>query len=117
MMCTRRWSPFRRNITFEEAVDIACEALKPLGEDYVSALRTGILEERWVDIMENKGKTSGAYSFGVYDSDPYILMNFKGTLKDIFTLVHEGERNAAHPLPAAEYGFPGDAEIPHQFLY
>lgn len=40
--------------------------------------------------MENKGKTSGAYSFGVYDSDPYILMNFKGTLKDIFTLVHEG---------------------------
>ena len=126
-----------KHYTFEEAVDIACEALKPLGEDYVSALRTGILEERWVDIMENKGKTSGAYSFGVYDSDPYILMNFKGTLKDIFTLVHEGghsmhswytrktqpyiygehsfysgsgqhgERNAAHPLPAAEYGFPG----------
>lgn len=79
-----------KHYTFEEAVDIACEALKPLGEDYVSALRNGILEERWVDIMENKGKTSGAYSFGVYDSDPYILMNFKGTLKDIFTLVHEG---------------------------
>ena len=79
-----------KHYTFEEAVDIACEALKPLGEDYVSTLRTGILEERWVDIMENKGKTSGAYSFGVYDSDPYILMNFKGTLKDIFTLVHEG---------------------------
>ena len=79
-----------KHYTFEEAVDIACEALKPLGEDYVSTLRNGILEERWVDIMENKGKTSGAYSFGVYDSDPYILMNFKGTLKDIFTLVHEG---------------------------
>lgn len=76
--------------TFEEAVDIACKALLPLGEDYVATLRKGILEERWVDILENKGKTSGAYSFGVYDSDPYILMNFKGTLKDIFTLVHEG---------------------------
>lgn len=79
-----------REYTFEEAVDIACEALQPLGDDYVQTLRKGILEERWVDIMENKGKTSGAYSFGVYDSYPYILMNFKGTLKDIFTLVHEG---------------------------
>ncbi len=79
-----------KEYTFEEAVDIACEALKPLGDDYIQTLRHGILEERWVDILENKGKTSGAYSFGVYDSDPYILMNFKGTLKDIFTLVHEG---------------------------
>lgn len=79
-----------REYTFQETVDIISEALKPLGDDYVKTLRNGILNERWVDILENKGKTSGAYSFGTYDSDPYILMNFKGTLKDVFTLIHEG---------------------------
>lgn len=77
-------------VTFEEAVDICCRALAPLGEEYVQAFRRGVLEERWVDIYENKGKTSGAYSFGSYDSKPYILMNFKGTLHDVFTLIHEG---------------------------
>ena len=76
--------------TFEEAVDVACKALQPLGEEYVSTLRKGLLEEGWVDVYENKGKTSGAYSFGSYDSFPYILMNFTGRLNDIFTLVHEG---------------------------
>lgn len=79
-----------REYTFRETVDIISEALQPLGQDYVEILRKGILEDRWVDVMENKGKTSGAYSFGTYDSDPYILMNFKGTLKDVFTLIHEG---------------------------
>lgn len=79
-----------REYTFQETVDIISEALQPLGKDYVEILRKGILEDRWVDVMENKGKTSGAYSFGTYDSDPYILMNFKGTLKDVFTLIHEG---------------------------
>ena len=76
--------------TFEEAAGLACKALAPLGEEYVSRFRSGILEERWVDRYENKGKTSGAYSFGSYDSYPYILMNFGGTLRDVFTLVHEG---------------------------
>lgn len=76
--------------TFEEAIEIACKALAPLGEDYVNQLRKGLTTERWVDIYENKGKTSGAYSFGSYDSYPYILMNFSGDLRDVFTLVHEG---------------------------
>lgn len=76
--------------TFEEAVNIVCEALKPLGEEYVGILRNGLLNEKWVDIYENQGKTSGAYSFGSYNSYPYILMNFTGDLRDIFTLVHEG---------------------------
>lgn len=76
--------------TYEEAVDIACEALYPLGEEYVSILRNGLLNEGWVDVYENNGKTSGAYSFGSYESKPYILMNFTGELKDVFTLVHEG---------------------------
>ncbi|MBR2541076.1 MAG: oligoendopeptidase F [Mogibacterium sp.] len=75
--------------TFEEAVDLVCKALKPLGDDYVAILRKGLLEERWVDVYENNGKTSGAYSFGSYDSKPYILMNFSGRLRDVFTLIHE----------------------------
>lgn len=82
--------PVEKEYSFEEAVDIACEALAPLGSEYVSTLKKGLLEERWVDVYENKGKTSGAYSFGSYDSYPFILMNFTGRLNDIFTLVHEG---------------------------
>lgn len=82
--------PLDKKYTFEEAVNIACEALSPLGEEYVNTLRNGILNEKWVDIYENKGKTSGAYSFGSFDSYPYILMNFTGDLRDIFTLIHEG---------------------------
>jgi len=81
--------PDDRKYTFEEAVDICCEALAPLGKEYVSVLRNGLLNEKWVDIYENKGKTSGAYSFGSYDSMPYILMNFSGELRDVFTLIHE----------------------------
>ncbi len=76
--------------SFEEAVDICCEALAPMGEEYVNVFRKGITEDKWVDIYENKGKTSGAYSFGSYDSMPYILMNFSGELDDVFTLIHEG---------------------------
>lgn len=76
--------------SYEEAVEIACKALAPLGEEYVSVLRKGLTEDKWVDIYENKGKTSGAYSFGAYDSKPYILMNYSGDLRDVFTLVHEG---------------------------
>jgi oligoendopeptidase F len=76
--------------SFERAVDTACTALAPIGEEYVSTLRAGIMEHRWVDRYENKGKTSGAYSYGSYDSEPFILMNFAGTLRDIFTLIHEG---------------------------
>lgn len=76
--------------TYEEAVDLACRALAPLGEEYVATLRRGLSTDRWVDIYENRGKTSGAYSFGSYDSAPYILMNFSGELRDVFTLVHEG---------------------------
>lgn len=78
-----------RKYTFSEAVDLSCIALSPLGDEYTDILRNGILTERWVDRYENKGKTSGAYSFGSYDSYPYILMNFGGTLRDVFTLVHE----------------------------
>ncbi len=82
--------PANSSYTFEEAVDICCNALAPMGEEYVSVFRDGILNKRWVDRYENKGKSSGAYSFGSYDSYPYILMNFTGELRDVFTLIHEG---------------------------
>lgn len=78
-----------RRFTFEEAVETACGALYPLGEEYVETLRIGLTEKRWIDVFENKGKTSGAYSFGSYDSMPYMLMNFTGELRDVFTLIHE----------------------------
>lgn len=77
------------NYSFEDTVDLITEALKPLGDEYVSILRDGLLNERWVDVYENAGKTSGAFSFGSYDSLPYILMNFTGDLRDAFTLIHE----------------------------
>ena len=75
-------------LTFEEAVDIMKNALKPLGDEYLEAMRKGI-ESRWVDVYETPNKSSGAYSFGSYDSHPFILLNFKGRLRDVFTLVHE----------------------------
>lgn len=76
--------------TFEEGVELCCKALKPLGSEYVNRFKKGVTKERWVDVYENKGKTSGAYSFGSYDSYPYILMNFNEDIKDVFTLIHEG---------------------------
>lgn len=82
--------PADLEFTYDQAVALACEALMPLGDEYVDTFRRGLTEERWVDIYENKGKTSGAYSFGSYESMPYILMNFAGELRDVFTLIHEG---------------------------
>lgn len=75
-------------ISYEEALDIMREGLAPLGDEYISKMNAG-LEEGWIDVYENKGKTSGAYSFGSYDSFPYILLNYTDTLKDVFTIVHE----------------------------
>lgn len=74
--------------TIEEAEEIALKALAPLGEEYIGLLDKGF-KERWIDVVENKGKRSGAYSSGVYGVHPYVLLNFNGTLDDIFTLVHE----------------------------
>lgn len=75
-------------IPYEDALDIMREGLAPLGEEYISKMNQGI-REGWIDVYENKGKTSGAYSFGCYDSYPYILLNYTDTLKDVFTIVHE----------------------------
>ncbi|MBN1422964.1 oligoendopeptidase F [Candidatus Fermentibacteria bacterium] len=77
-----------RRYTYDEAQTIVLEGLAPLGDEYVDDLRRG-LQSGWVDRFENKGKRSGAYSGGCYDSYPYILHNFNGTLDSVFTLAHE----------------------------
>lgn len=74
--------------TWDEAVNLTLEAVAPLGSYYVNTLKKGF-EDRWADKYENKGKRSGAYSGGCFDSYPYILHNFNGTLRSVFTLAHE----------------------------
>lgn len=76
-------------MTYEEAEEAVIESVEPLGSEYQNILRKGLLKERWVDRYENKNKRSGAYSGGCHDSMPYILMNYKGVLRDVFTLAHE----------------------------
>lgn len=75
-------------IPYEKAVDIVKQALAPMGEEYVSRLSGGF-DDGWVDVMENTGKTSGAYSFGSYDSKPFVLLNYTDSLDDVFTVIHE----------------------------
>ena len=75
-------------IPFEQAKEIALEALAPLGEDYLNMLREGF-SNRWIDVYENQGKRSGAYSSGIYGHHPFVLLNYADTLNDVFTLVHE----------------------------
>lgn len=75
-------------VLYEEGLDIIRRALEPLGSEYIKKMNRGI-SEGWIDVYENEGKTSGAYSFGSYDSYPYILLNYTDTLKDVFTIIHE----------------------------
>ena len=79
---------YDRKFTYEEAKAISLKALAPLGEEYLSVV-TKAYEERWIDVYENVGKRSGAYSSGVYGVHPYMLLNYTDTLDDVFTLVHE----------------------------
>ncbi|HCM86874.1 MULTISPECIES: oligoendopeptidase F [Enterococcus] len=74
--------------TYEEAQAKALEALKPLGEEYLEVVKQAFAE-RWIDVVENQGKRSGAYSSGAYDTQPYILLNWHDRLDELYTLVHE----------------------------
>lgn len=77
-----------KKIPFEEAKKIVYEALAPLGEDYQAILQEGF-DNRWIDIYENEGKRTGAYSWGPYGTHPYVLLNYQDTLNNMFTLAHE----------------------------
>ncbi|MHC1692328.1 MAG: oligoendopeptidase F [Sphaerochaetaceae bacterium] len=97
--------------TYDQAVDIVCKALAPLGQAYVDTIRAGLTTEHWVDRYENKGKRSGAFSSGSYQGKPYILLNYKeDVLRDVFTLAHEGGHSMHsyysvrnNPFPSYDY--------------
>ena len=76
------------DIPFEEGKEIVFNALKPLGSTYINDLKKAF-DERWIDIYPNKGKKSGAYSWGSYDTYPYLLLNYNNTTDSVVTLVHE----------------------------
>ncbi|WP_461178959.1 oligoendopeptidase F [Virgibacillus ainsalahensis] len=75
-------------IPYEKAQEYVLKALAPLGEEYVNIVKEGY-ENRWIDVEENKGKRSGAYSSGAYGTNPYILLNWQNNVNDTFTLAHE----------------------------
>jgi len=112
-----------QNISYKKAVDMVIESLKPLGEEYTTTLKKGLLDERWVDKYENKGKRSGAYSYGGYQTKNYIMMNYKEDdgLSSVFTLAHEGGHSMhsyycsqANPYPYHGYTI-FEAEIASTF--
>jgi oligoendopeptidase F len=75
-------------IPYDKAQEMVIEGLSPLGEEYLNVLKQGF-DSRWVDVVENKGKRSGAYSSGTYGTNPYILMNWQDNVNNLFTLAHE----------------------------
>lgn len=86
------WAPISKEspvVSYDQAVDWICDGMKPLGAEYVTALRKGCLEDRWVDIYPNQGKTQGAFSYGTYDTYPFIMMSFDNNLGAMSTLAHE----------------------------
>ena len=86
------WAPLaaqRRRFTYPEAVETICRGLAPMGAEYVNTLRRGCLEERWVDVPPNQGKTSGAFSYGSQGTHPFIVMSFGGEIFSVSTLAHE----------------------------
>ena len=96
-------------LSFEEAYDLVIEGLAPLGADYQALLKKG-KDEGWIDVCESEGKRSGAYSSGVYDTHPYVLLNYQETTNDIFTVAHEMghalhsyKSNETQPYAKADY--------------
>ncbi len=77
-----------KTYTFLEAKELVIDALSVLGEDYIKNLNKAF-DERWIDVYNNKGKRGGAYSSGFYDTKPYVLLNYEGTINDVSTLAHE----------------------------
>lgn len=77
-----------RKIPYEDAVETVKKGLSVLGETYLNDLSKGF-ESGWIDVYENEGKTSGAYSWGAYKTHPYVLLNYQGNINDVFTIAHE----------------------------
>ena len=97
-----------KKIPYEEAKEIVLKGLEPLGEDYLELLRKGF-DEGWIDVYENEGKRSGAYSWGAYGTHPYVLLNYQDNLNNVFTLAHEMGHalHSYHSDAAQEYIYAG----------
>ena len=100
---------FEINLPFDEAYDLVVDCLEPLGAEYQNQLRAA-KAERWIDVYESKGKSSGAYSWGVYGCHPFVLLNHNDNLDGLLTVAHEMGHamhsfysNAAQPYPTADY--------------
>lgn len=78
----------KMDMPYDKAKDLMVKSFEPLGEEYQSTVQKG-LESRWVDVLENKGKRSGAYSSGTYGTNPFVLMNWQDNVNNLFTLAHE----------------------------
>ncbi len=98
-----------QKFSYEEAKTTVLKALAPLGEEYVNLVKEGF-DQRWIDVYENMGKRSGAYSAGSYSTHPYILLNYNDSLDSMFTLAHElghamhsHYSNQAQPFIYSEY--------------
>ncbi len=86
------WAPIEKKkikIPFDQAVDLICESLAPLGRGYVETVRRGCLKERWVDVYPNQGKGHGAFSSGAYGTHPFIMMSYADNVSSMSTLAHE----------------------------
>ncbi len=89
------------DVTYEQAKEWVVEAVAPLGEEYQARMEQG-LESRWVDVYENRGKRSGAFSSGTYDTQPFILMNYQDDVSSMYTLAHELGHSMHSELAAEE---------------
>ncbi|XEC93236.1 oligoendopeptidase F [Paenibacillus tarimensis] len=96
---------FKMDISYHDAKKTVKESLKPLGEDYLNVLQEGF-DNNWIDVYENEGKRSGAYSWGAYGTHPYVLLNHNDNLNSMFTLTHE----MGHAL----HSYYSDKELPYR---
>lgn len=99
----------KMEVTYDEAKKMMVDSFAPLGKEYQEGVQKG-LDDRWVDVLENKGKRSGAYSSGTYGTNPYVLMNWQNNVNNLYTLAHEFGHSmhsfysrANQPYPYASY--------------
>jgi oligoendopeptidase F len=98
-----------KKYSYEQSMDMVTEALAPLGADYLALVKRA-RDEHWIDVFENEGKTTGAYSWGAYGSHPYVLLNHRSDLDSVYTIAHElghamhtYHSDMAQPFPTAQY--------------
>jgi oligoendopeptidase F len=114
------WVPLTNNppvVPYQQGVDYISEGLSPLGADYVNVLRRGCLQDRWVDVYPNQGKTQGAFSTGASGTHPFILMSYTDDLQSMSTLAHElGEEGVARRQSALQVALIAGISAPSDFL-